>query len=185
MEMSLYLSFNVLDSTYGSDTRQNQALETLRKLGVEFSEENRKAFVTKKIDISIRCGGGRAQIMSAFKFLKEEGLSLEEGMYSSCLCYLIDEKMEKKFKFLIRILKEEIPDSSPVLGYYEMLLWIELNDVQKIEEIGCGIIDRWGELSSLEGKARKFVLKGNISRYSLNSCDQICSTLSGSTLCCK
>ncbi|KAG7588423.1 hypothetical protein ISN44_As07g007590 [Arabidopsis suecica] len=71
-------------------------------------------------------------------------------MYRSCLCYLIDEKLEKKFKFLIRILKEEVPDSSPVLGYYEMLLWIELNDVQKIEEIGCGIIDRWGELSSLE-----------------------------------
>ncbi|CAL9238462.1 unnamed protein product [Arabidopsis halleri] len=138
------------DSTYGSDIRQNQALETLRKLGVEFSEENCKAFVTKKIDIAIQCGGGRAQIMSAFKFLKEEGLSIEEGMYSSCLCYLIDEKMEKKFNFLIRILKEEIPDSLPVLGYYEMLLWIELNDVQKIEEIGCGIIDRWGKLSSLE-----------------------------------
>lgn len=67
-------------------------------------------------------------IMTAFKFLRKQGLSTKEGMYSSYLFYVVDDKMEDEVMFLIRALKEEIPDSSPLLGYYEMLLWIKLED---------------------------------------------------------
>lgn len=89
--------------------------------------------------------------MSAFKFLKDEGLSIEEGMYTFHLCDLIEHKMVEEFKFLVKTIKEEIPGSTSELGYYEMLLWIKLNDEEKIEEIGRRIIDKWNRLSSLEG----------------------------------
>ncbi|XP_024200345.1 pentatricopeptide repeat-containing protein At4g21880, mitochondrial [Rosa chinensis] len=77
-----------------------------------------------------------------FKSMKEQGFPLEEETYGPFLEYLIDMGMTKEFCFFCRVIKDDNPLSVSRLGYYEMMLWIRVNDEKKIQEL-CNDIESY------------------------------------------
>ncbi|KAK4420731.1 Pentatricopeptide repeat-containing protein, mitochondrial [Sesamum alatum] len=77
------------------------------------------------------------QIYKAYQILRlvrENGFKIEEETYGQFLMYLIDFGMVEEFFFFHELIKHENPDSLPRLAYYEMLLWIRVNNEEKIQE---------------------------------------------------
>ncbi|KAL3639931.1 hypothetical protein CASFOL_014899 [Castilleja foliolosa] len=70
-----------------------------------------------------------------FKVLREKGFKIEEETYGQFLMYLIDCGMVEEFNFFADLIRNENPDSIPRLAYYEMLLWIRVNNEEKIQEL--------------------------------------------------
>lgn len=100
-------------------------------------------------------------IGKAFELLKsmrDRGFSIEERVYGPFLDYLISMDMVEEFHNFKDVIREASPPSVERLGYYEMLLWIQLGDGEKIEEL-CSTIDgNNGEsLSILQGKQYSFL----------------------------
>ncbi|XP_020876623.1 pentatricopeptide repeat-containing protein At4g04790, mitochondrial isoform X3 [Arabidopsis lyrata subsp. lyrata] len=82
-------------------------------------------------------------IEKAFELLKsmrDRGFLIEERVYGPILGYLIDMDMVDEFQSFKDVIREASPGSVERLGYYEMLLWIQLGDGEKIEEL-CDTID--------------------------------------------
>ncbi|KAJ7981613.1 Pentatricopeptide repeat-containing protein [Quillaja saponaria] len=67
-----------------------------------------------------------------FKSLREQGFQLEEETYRPLLLYLIDMGMVEEFHFFCGVINEENPNSVSRLAYYEMMLWLEVNNEEKI-----------------------------------------------------
>ncbi|GAV60856.1 PPR domain-containing protein/PPR_2 domain-containing protein [Cephalotus follicularis] len=78
------------------------------------------------------------QICNAFQLsraMKEQGFKLEDETYGPVLMYLIDMGMFQEFGFICDIVKDEDSSQLPRLGYYEILLWIRLDNKEKIQEL--------------------------------------------------
>ena len=78
------------------------------------------------------------QICRAFQIfnsMKEKGFRLEEVTYGPLLTYFIDMGMIEEFHFFCNTINNGNSSSVPRLGYYEMLLWIKVNDEAKIREL--------------------------------------------------
>ncbi|KAH9651387.1 pentatricopeptide repeat-containing protein [Citrus sinensis] len=78
------------------------------------------------------------QICRAFQIfnsMKEKGFRLEEVTYGPLLTYFIDMGMIEEFHFFCNTINNGDSSSVPRLGYYEMLLWIKVNDEEKIREL--------------------------------------------------
>ncbi|KAK9209571.1 hypothetical protein WN944_001938 [Citrus x changshan-huyou] len=78
------------------------------------------------------------QICRAFQIfnsMKEKGFWLEEVTYGPLLTYFIDMGMIEEFHFFCNTINNGDSSSVPRLGYYEMLLWIKVNDEEKIREL--------------------------------------------------
>ncbi|XP_020534563.1 pentatricopeptide repeat-containing protein At4g21880, mitochondrial isoform X2 [Jatropha curcas] len=78
------------------------------------------------------------QISVAFrllKLMKEQGFQMEEGSYGPCLMYFIDMGLVKEFNFFSELIKDGEPSPHSKFGYYEMLLYIKVNNNEKIEEL--------------------------------------------------
>lgn len=90
-----------------------------------------------------------------FKSMKEQGFLLEEETYGQFLAYLVDMGMTEEFQFFCEVIKAENPSSVARLGYYEMLLWIRVDNEEKIQEL-CNYIvrDDGGTMPILLGKFR-------------------------------
>ena len=87
-----------------------------------------------------------------FKSMKENGLQLEAETYGPLLTYLIGMDMVQEFHFFCDIIKDANPKAVSKLGYYEMLLWIKVDDEEKIQELFNYIVTEEGEPnSSLRG----------------------------------
>ncbi|KAJ0103033.1 hypothetical protein Patl1_04342 [Pistacia atlantica] len=87
-----------------------------------------------------------------FNFMKEQGFQLEEETYGPLLMYLIDMGMIEEFHFFRKAIESGNSRSDPRLGYYEMLLWIRVNDEEKIQELcNCTAIDYEGDYFNLLG----------------------------------
>ncbi|KAK3001078.1 hypothetical protein RJ639_022249 [Escallonia herrerae] len=87
-----------------------------------------KARSTDDEDVAIE------QIQKAFmlfKSMKEQGFPVEEETYGPFLLYLIEMGWVEEFNFLCKV----IPNSPSRLAYYEMLLWIRVNNEEKIQEL--------------------------------------------------
>ncbi|XP_021834329.1 pentatricopeptide repeat-containing protein At4g04790, mitochondrial-like isoform X3 [Prunus avium] len=97
---------------------------------------------------------GLEQIHMAFQIfisMKEQGFPLEEETYGQFLAYLVDMGMTEEFQFFCGVIKAENPSSVARLGYYEMLLWIRVDDEEKIQELCNYIIsDDGGTMSILQ-----------------------------------
>ncbi|XP_006286359.2 pentatricopeptide repeat-containing protein At4g04790, mitochondrial isoform X1 [Capsella rubella] len=74
------------------------------------------------------------------KSMKDRGFSIEERAYVPLLSYLIDMDMVDEFHSFKDVIRDASPGSVERLGYYEMLLWIQIGDGEKIEEL-CSTID--------------------------------------------
>ncbi|ESQ38119.1 hypothetical protein EUTSA_v10028431mg [Eutrema salsugineum] len=82
------------------------------------------------------------------KSMRDRGFPIEEVVYGPLLDYLIDMDMVEEFHSFKDVIKEASPGSVDRLGYYEMLLWIQLGDGEKIEDL-CGTIDGNGDSLAL------------------------------------
>jgi hypothetical protein len=95
------------------------------------------------------------QIHKAFRIfesMREQGFQLEEETYGPFLMYLIDMGMVEEFHFFCEVIRKENTRSLSRLGYYEMLLWLGVNNEEKIREL-CNYIavDDRGDKSHLRG----------------------------------
>ncbi|XP_073273049.1 pentatricopeptide repeat-containing protein At4g04790, mitochondrial-like isoform X1 [Primulina huaijiensis] len=70
-----------------------------------------------------------------FKSVRETGFKIEEEMYGQFLMYLVDFGMVEEFFFFLDLIKDENPETLSRLSYYEMLLWIRVNNEVKIQEL--------------------------------------------------
>lgn len=70
-----------------------------------------------------------------FKSMKEHSFKLEEDIYGPFVSYLIEMDMVEEFYFFSDIIKDVNPSTSPRLGYYEMLLWITVDDKEKVRDL--------------------------------------------------
>ncbi|KAJ4876421.1 Pentatricopeptide repeat-containing protein [Raphanus sativus] len=90
-------------------------------------------------------------IEKAFEVLKtmrDRGFRIEESVYGPVLEYLIDMDMVDEFYGFRDVISETRDGLVERLGYYEMLLWIQLGDGEKVEEL-CGDIDGSGDSLTL------------------------------------
>ncbi|EFH46118.1 pentatricopeptide repeat-containing protein [Arabidopsis lyrata subsp. lyrata] len=130
--------------------------EVLTKMGKEAGEKEYNAMTKLCIERARRSNDAEYaldQIGKAIEHLKEMrqlGFSIGEGAYGPFFKYLVDMEMVEEFQILKDFIKEACPESSGRLVYYEMLLWIQVNDEEKIH-ILCNTIDDSGlSLSNLQ-----------------------------------
>ncbi|CAL9083008.1 unnamed protein product [Musa acuminata var. zebrina] len=78
-----------------------------------------------------------------FASMREKGLQIEEQSYGPLLMYMIDMKLTQEFQMFSEFFKDENPESSSRIGYYEMLLWISVGNEDKIRELidSVGVAD--------------------------------------------
>ncbi|XP_050218346.1 pentatricopeptide repeat-containing protein At4g04790, mitochondrial-like isoform X2 [Mercurialis annua] len=77
--------------------------------------------------------------LELFKLMKEEGFHQDEETYSPFLMYFIDMGMVEEFEIFCEAIEDNDPKSLARLGYYEMLLYVGVNNEVKIQEI-CSYI---------------------------------------------
>lgn len=124
----------------GTDT----AFELFGKLGQATGVKEYKALIKVCIELA-RSGDEEValeQIHRAFLYfssMKEYGYELEEDTYGPFLAFLIDMAMVNEFYFFCDVIQSVNPSSSSKLGYYEMTLWIKVDDEEKIQEL-CNYI---------------------------------------------
>ncbi|TKY48979.1 Pentatricopeptide repeat-containing protein mitochondrial [Spatholobus suberectus] len=129
-------------------------LELFGKVGREPSVKGYNALVemcidnargTDDEDIAIEELG---KVFNLFKSMREQGLELQEQTYRPLLLYIIDMRMVEEFQFFYVVIKDENPSSVTRLGYYEMLLWLKVNNDEKIQGICNYIAENDGEDTS-------------------------------------
>lgn len=82
------------------------------------------------------------QVYKAFRLLesvREQGFQLEEETYGPFFMYIIEMGLVEEFHFFCEVIRKDNPHSFSRLGYYEMLLWIGVNNEEKIREL-CNYI---------------------------------------------
>ncbi|KAK9269514.1 hypothetical protein L1049_001289 [Liquidambar formosana] len=132
-------------------------LQVFSKLGRETGVKEYNALIGLCLDEarkSVDDEVSRQQLQKAFQHIvsmREQGFQLEEETYGPFLMYLIDMGMIEEFQFFYGVIKDENPCSLSRLGYYEMLLWIRVNNEEKIEELcSCIANDDGGDRFNLQ-----------------------------------
>ncbi|XP_027346358.1 pentatricopeptide repeat-containing protein At4g04790, mitochondrial-like [Abrus precatorius] len=69
------------------------------------------------------------------KSMKEFGYPLEEKTYGPLLQYIIDMGLVEEYQLFSDFIRAGNPSSAPRLGYYEMLLWLRVNNEEMIRDI--------------------------------------------------
>jgi len=92
-----------------------------------------------------------------FKLMRDCGFPLEEQTYDPLLRYIIDMGLVQEFQLFSDIIKAENPGSASRLGYYEMLLWLRVDNEEMIRDI-CEFItvDDREDTSALRGWSINF-----------------------------
>lgn len=137
---------------------QETTFEVLFKMGKEAGEREYNARIQVCVENARRSNDAEYvldQVGKAIEYLKEMrqgGFSIKEGTYGPFFRYLVDMEMVEEFQIFKEFIREASPESVERLVYYEMLLWIQVNDEEKIHEL-CNTVDDGGRisLSTLQG----------------------------------
>ncbi|KAG7541961.1 hypothetical protein ISN45_Aa07g020020 [Arabidopsis thaliana x Arabidopsis arenosa] len=92
-------------------------------------------------------------IRKAIEYIKEInkcGSIIGKGTYVPLLKFLVDMGMVEEFQISKDVILESNSDALGQVGYYEMLLWIQVDDEEKIHELCRTIGDRENSLSVLQ-----------------------------------
>ncbi|XP_010448978.1 PREDICTED: pentatricopeptide repeat-containing protein At4g21880, mitochondrial-like [Camelina sativa] len=92
-------------------------------------------------------------IGKAIEYLKEMrkcGFTIEKRTYEPFLKLLVDKGMVEKFQISKDVIRDANPDALGKIGYYEMLLWIQVGDDEKVHELCSTIGDSETSLSILQ-----------------------------------
>lgn len=138
---------NMCAKKMGSDN----TLQVFGKLGRETGVKEFNALMRLCIDKARKTEDDEVilrQIYKAYKVLeimKEQGFPVKEVTYGPLLMYLIDKGLVEEFHFFCHLIKDENSDSVSRLSYYEMLLWVGVDDEDKIKELLDNIATKDGE----------------------------------------
>ncbi|KAK4286053.1 hypothetical protein QN277_002664 [Acacia crassicarpa] len=80
-----------------------------------------------------------AKLFHIVKSMREQGFQFEEKTYRPLLLHVIEMGMVEEFQFFINIIEDNNPSSLSRLGYYEMMLWLRVNNEEKIRDV-CAFI---------------------------------------------
>ncbi|XP_027911022.1 pentatricopeptide repeat-containing protein At4g04790, mitochondrial-like isoform X3 [Vigna unguiculata] len=69
------------------------------------------------------------------KSMRDSGYPLEEQTYGQLLWYISDMGLVQEFQLFSDVIKAENPGSASRLGYYEMLLWLRVDNEEMIRDI--------------------------------------------------
>ncbi|KZV27248.1 pentatricopeptide repeat-containing protein mitochondrial-like [Dorcoceras hygrometricum] len=139
--------FGQLVKMCGAKLGADATLDIFGRLGRETGVKEYKALIRVCIDKARDATDEEVsleQIYKAhqiFKSARETGFKIEEEMYGQFLMYLIDFGMVEEFLFFLDFIKNEDPDTLSRLYYYEMLLWVRVNNEVKIEELCHAVMD--------------------------------------------
>ncbi|XP_013700112.1 pentatricopeptide repeat-containing protein At4g21880, mitochondrial-like isoform X2 [Brassica napus] len=131
---------------------QETTFEVLFKMGKEAGEREYNARIQVCVENARRSNDAEYvldQVGKAIEYLKEMrqgGFSIKEGTYGPFFRYLVDMEMVEEFQIFKEFIREASPESVERLVYYEMLLWIQVNDEEKIREL-CNTVDYGGRIS--------------------------------------
>lgn len=148
--------FNRLISMCGQKLGTQTTIQVFGKLGRETGVKEYNALIglcVQRVRRSDDEDAALEQIHMAFRLfesMREQGFQIEEDTYGQFLLYLIEMGMEQEFHFFCGVIGKDNPRSLPRLGYYEMLLWIGVNNEEKIQELCKYIaVDNGGDNSTL------------------------------------
>lgn len=85
------------------------------------------------------------KVFQLLELMRKQGLEVEERTYRPLLLYLIDMGLVEEFEFFCHVIKDENPSSIARLGYYEMTLWLRVNNEEKIQGLCNYIAENDGE----------------------------------------
>ncbi|KAJ6314098.1 hypothetical protein OIU78_017708 [Salix suchowensis] len=123
----------------------DNAMEVFGKLGRETGLKEFNALMKKHIEqcretddesVAMKHISAALQL---FKSMKEQGFLIGEETYGPFLILLIDKGLVEEFYFSTDFIKDTNPSKNARLGYYDMLLYIGINDEEKIQEL-CNYI---------------------------------------------
>ncbi|XP_031280826.1 pentatricopeptide repeat-containing protein At4g04790, mitochondrial-like [Pistacia vera] len=145
---------NLCANKVGNDATLNEFGRLGRETGVKEYNSLIRICIERAKDCDLEDVALEEHICKAFllfNFMKEQGFQLEEETYGPLLIYLIDMGMIEEFHFFRKAIESGNSRSDPRLGYYEMLLWIKVNDEEKIQELcNCTAIDYEGDFCIVE-----------------------------------
>ncbi|KAG2682152.1 hypothetical protein I3843_11G179100 [Carya illinoinensis] len=137
--------FNRLVTMCGQKLGTEATMQVFVKLGREtgIKEYNaliriciEKAMTSNDEDIALE---QTHKVFRLFESMREQGFQIEEAAYGPFLMYLIQMGLVQEFHFFCEVFRKWNPRLISRLGYYEMLLWIGVNNEEKIREI-CNYI---------------------------------------------
>ncbi|GLU23565.1 hypothetical protein SLE2022_395590 [Rubroshorea leprosula] len=76
-----------------------------------------------------------SKVYRHFKEMRKRGFQIDEVIYGQLLMFFIDRGMVEEFHFFCGPIKDGNCNSIPRLGYYEMLLWISVNNEEMIRKL--------------------------------------------------
>ncbi|XP_022716955.1 pentatricopeptide repeat-containing protein At4g04790, mitochondrial-like isoform X1 [Durio zibethinus] len=128
--------FNQLIKMCGNKLGTKVTMEVFYKLGRETGLKEYNALIAVCLartsddeDVALE---HISEAFRTFKKMRERGFQVEEETYGPFLRYFIDMGMVEEFHFFCGPIKEGNPSSLSRLGYHEMLLWIRVNNEEKI-----------------------------------------------------
>lgn len=147
---------NMCGQKLGSDA----AIQVFGKLGRETGVKEYNALIRLCVDDARKTDDedeSLNHLVKAYRFLKamgEEGFPVDEETYGPILLYLIDMGMVEEYFFFCNVIREKNSASLSRLSYYEMLLWVGVNNDVKIKELCDNVV------TSDDGDEDKFSLLG-------------------------
>ncbi|KAF3779941.1 Pentatricopeptide repeat-containing protein [Nymphaea thermarum] len=133
--------FEKLIRTCAKKLGAETTLEVFSKLGRENGIKEYNALIELSVETARTCikeDDSIDQIHKALQLLqslREQGFPIEEGSYGPLLQYFVDMGMIEEFQSFSKLIMEENPSSCFRIGYYEMLLWILVDNNDKIEQL--------------------------------------------------
>ncbi|KAK4484363.1 hypothetical protein RD792_006940 [Penstemon davidsonii] len=133
--------FDKLSNNCANKLGPDRMIEIFGKLGKETGLKEYSSLIKiciEKARVATDEDASLEEIYKAFqlfKIVKENGFKIEEEIYGQFLLYLIDCGLVEDFFFFCELFRDENPDSLPQLTYYEMLLWVRVNNEVKIQEL--------------------------------------------------
>lgn len=132
-------------------------LDVLSKLGKEEGEKEYNIKIKLYIELARRSNDAEYALdrigdaIELFKHMRRLRISIGEGAYGPFFKYLVDMEMVEEFQIFKDFIVEASPRSAEKLVYYEMLLWIQVGDEEKIHQLCNTIGDSGISLSTLQG----------------------------------
>ncbi|XP_027063297.2 pentatricopeptide repeat-containing protein At4g04790, mitochondrial-like isoform X2 [Coffea arabica] len=131
--------FDRLTTMCGEKLGPDATIQILGKLGRGTGLKEFNALIRLCIETARKTDDEEVSLQQIFKaykifeWMKELGFPIGETTYGPFLRYLIDFGLVPEFHFFCELIRDE--NSLPTLTYYEMLLYIGVNDEEKIQEL--------------------------------------------------
>ncbi|WCJ37205.1 Pentatricopeptide repeat (PPR) superfamily protein [Euphorbia peplus] len=133
--------FQRLVSLCGQKLGSRAFIGVIGKLGRDSGAKEFKAIIKLSID-EARASDDEDFILDKIstalqhlKLMNDQGFQLDDNTYGPILMYLIDMSMAQEFDYICGEIKKYCSSIHAALGYYEMLLYIGVDDEEKIQEL--------------------------------------------------